>query len=798
MSQPEWMQKFNQIGQKQEEEVTSYASGSVVKTGEASGEFVPKKPESSGDDDAAALFAAAGSKPDEDKDDGGDDEPGRIFAATPSEDNAKEEEDDDEAARLFAAAGPTDTEEIIEEEIIEEEVVIEESVVEESITTASASKEVTEAGASQNMTDDEFGERWVVDKDKIKAEVTDTQFEEVEVEKGAENVHYEEVIVDEDGNEVVVQNSDEEEVIVDEDGNEIVEEVIEEEAPAEPVYDPAYDVENQKKLLGRGSKAYRSKMACWVPYLLILAFAAGVLCILFFIILADDDVFRPSPTLAPSPGGFLPLEPTNNGLIDVAATTELDPVTGQCDFSELDQPNVVDQCSCTGRISIIADDVRARYGVLKEEFIVDVIPGFDEEIDSCDASNQALVWLSSGTNNAAGSPDFVMMDRYALAYFYIQQGGTGWIENDLWLSQLDACLWFGVSCNDDFMVTEVDVSRNGLIGQLSEAVGLLTSLETLSVSGNSLAGTIPPELVAVESLRAIDLSNNAFFGTIPPFPDSSSLERIEFQSNNLSGELESSIADLENLRSLNVANNALNGPLPPSIFDSTSLIALYVSQNAFNGEIPQNIGNAGGLVDLALGPNDFTGSIPTSLGQLTNLNRLLIEDVEELEGRLPASYGFGLTNLVEFVLTGTSVRGNIPDTFGSMTALTSMNFANNNLERQLPSTLGALINLRKLHLQENAFTGTIPPQLGNAEALTELQLNDNQLIGTVPSTLGLLQDLTALTLESNFLDGRAPEEVCDLRGEELAEFTVDCPERVNDAFVVGVICSIPSCCTACF
>lgn len=356
------MQKFNQIGQKQdEEEVVTFD----LNTGASSRALGL----SSGDDDAAALFGAAGSQPDGD--------------------------DDDEAAGLFAAAG--DEEEIIEEEIIEE-----------------------------SQTDEDFGDRWVVDKEEV---------------------------------------IDEEEIIVDEDGNEIVEEIIEEEeAPAEPVYDP-YDVENQRKLLQRGSKAYRSRMAFWVPYFLILGLVAGVLLVLFYVILSDD-ITRVAPTQAPSPEGFLPLEPTNSGLIDVSATTELDPVTGQCDFSELEQPNVVDQCSCTGRLSIIADDVRARYGRLKETFIPTILPDFDEDIDSCDASNQALVWLSSGINNAGESPDFVKTDRYALAYFYIQQGGVGWDDNSLWLSQVDACLWFGVSCNDDSMVTEVDVARNGLIGQV--------------------------------------------------------------------------------------------------------------------------------------------------------------------------------------------------------------------------------------------------------------------------------------------------------------------------------------------
>jgi hypothetical protein len=64
-------------------------------------------------------------------------------------------------------------------------------------------------------------------------------------------------------------------------------------------------------------------------------------------------------------------------------------------------------------------------------------------------------------------------------------------------------------------------------------------------------------------------------------------------------------------------------------------------------------------------------------------------------------------------------------------------------------------------------------------------------------TLCVPSFLVALNLDGNFLDGRAPEEICNLRDQSLVDFTVDCPERLSDTIVTGIICSIPSCCTAC-
>jgi len=123
------------------------------------------------------------------------------------------------------------------------------------------------------------------------------------------------------------------------------------------------------------------------------------------------------------------------------------------------------------------------------------------------------------------------------------------------------------------------------------------------------------------------------------------------------------------------------------------------------------------------------------------------------------------------------------------------------------------------------MTGAIPEEIGNAVAMTTMMLSGNSLIGTMPDSIGKMTNLgkpiarrlgsllgletvmtshnflakfvVSLNLDGTFLEGRAPEEVCNLRELSLVDFTVDCPEQLSETVTTGIICSIPSCCTAC-
>lgn len=205
---------------------------------------------------------------------------------------------------------------------------------------------------------------------------------------------------------------------------------------------------------------------------------------------------------------------------------------------------------------------------------------------------------------------------------------------------------------------------------------------------------MPAAVLASSSLRFLDLSSNFLFGGIPRFPSESKLEIINLSGNNLSKQIPSTIGNVKSLISLDLSRNAFSSGIPSELF-SLPLQELYLEGNSLSGTIPDGFSGLSELSVLTLGSNQFTGEIPSALGSVSTLTRLLIEDVPTLGGRLPASFGTGLTNLVEFILTDTAVEGNIPVQFGQMTALESLDLSRNSLVQELPTELGLLTNLSK-------------------------------------------------------------------------------------------------------
>ena len=117
--------------------------------------------------------------------------------------------------------------------------------------------------------------------------------------------------------------------------------------------------------------------------------------------------------------------------------------------------------------------------------------------DSATYQSKAMIATQKYLLNAT---DLTIRNFYALACIYFATNGVGnraleimnylnpiptWITND-WLSP-DYCSWFGITCNSDGSVTEIDLNDNFLYGSW------------------------PPEVVLLKStLIHIDVSNNAF------------------------------------------------------------------------------------------------------------------------------------------------------------------------------------------------------------------------------------------------------------------------------------------------
>ena len=129
-----------------------------------------------------------------------------------------------------------------------------------------------------------------------------------------------------------------------------------------------------------------------------------------------------------------------------------------------------------------------------------------------------------------------------LTTLYNSTGGTGWKENDNWVSAKPVFTWFFVLVDSSGRVTALWLDGNELSGEIPSELGNLTELVRLYLHDNQLAGEIPPELG-----NLIDLVH------------------LYLNDNQLSGEIPSELSNLVNLEDLYLAGNELSGCIPAGL-----------------------------------------------------------------------------------------------------------------------------------------------------------------------------------------------------------------------------------------
>jgi Leucine-rich repeat (LRR) protein len=511
-----------------------------------------------------------------------------------------------------------------------------------------------------------------------------------------------------------------------------------------------------------------------------------------------------------------------------ALTTVFDPVQGNCKLKALSNPHPIDQCRCFAEIRKVADDVLHRYEFLVETFIPTIYLEYAEGSDYCSARNQALMWLASGNDFSFTEEE--RTERFALATFYVELFGSNWTSQEKWLSEASICKWEGVTCDDEGRLQILELSDNKLFGsgvstkdgkhlstesannnveasqfadlsfalsQVPPEIALLKYMQQFLAAKNQIGGAFPEGLFSISNLQLIDLNTNSLTGPIPPsIQYATQLKELNVGENLMSGRITQLLGSATNLEVLYLGSNGFVGSLPLEFFNLVNLTHLDIGGNAFTGSIPSEIASFSNLTELSLGPNDFAGELPTSFVELVSLTSLVIQDIPTLEGRLPAIYGQELKSLTELIITETGIEGDIEPVFGELPFLRRLDLSKNKLRGTIPTELGNLYSLTFMDLGSNFLGGSIPSALGNLGNLTRMILSDNLLSGEIPDSFSSLLDLEFLRLDGNGLTGRVADEVCALRAESLASLMVDCPFTENGV-EVGVICEIPSCCTAC-
>ena len=409
-------------------------------------------------------------------------------------------------------------------------------------------------------------------------------------------------------------------------------------------------------------------------------------------------------------------------------------------------------------------------------------------------------WLQAiESHDAVGSSFCNAVDVAVLKSLYDATGGPGWTESGGWPGEGFVEDWYGVSVDSLGRVTELDLARNGLEGQLPQHLGSLFQMTVLRIGGNALTGRLPLSLTAAplrefhyadtELCAPTDVSFQTWLNAIPSQEGTgvecaplTEREILEILYNGTGGP--------------NWTNNdkwLTDAPLGDwygvRVDNQGRAIILGLGDNNLTGRIPPELGNLANLRRLNLGGSPLTGPIPPELGNLANLTELHLY-ATNLTGPIPPELG-NLANLRWFSLFNSRVSGPIPPELGNLANLRWFSLFNSRVSGPIPPELGNLSSLTHLYLSHNDLTDAIPPELGNLSALQLLELNNNELTGPVPPAIGGMSSLRWLALAHNpGMQGALPLELTALRQLDwlLAAGTELCvpPDSGFQAWLEGV------------
>jgi beta-glucosidase len=158
------------------------------------------------------------------------------------------------------------------------------------------------------------------------------------------------------------------------------------------------------------------------------------------------------------------------------------------------------------------------------------------------------------------------------------------------------------------------------------------------------------------------------------------------------------------------------------------------------------------------GRMNITSTLPPAIGELDQLQAITIVDMPGLSGPIPDTFG-DLSCLSTLNIVGTSVSGAIPASLSRATSLASINLSRNKLSGSIPRSLGqGLPRLVYFNAANNYLVGAIPARLvrgGTANLPAALTLSNNRLTGKIPWTYAVENNLIQLWVANNRLVGDA-------------------------------------------
>lgn len=230
-------------------------------------------------------------------------------------------------------------------------------------------------------------------------------------------------------------------------------------------------------------------------------------------------------------------------------------------------------------------------------------------------------------------------DVAALKSLYEATGGPGWTSSGGWHDGNAVEEWYGVSADSLGRVTELKLSRNGLVGMLPHEVGDLLRMTALRIGTNELAGRLPLSLVR------ISLHEFRYAGTDLCVPASRSFQAwLDSIPSHEGTGVQCSPSDRE---ALEVLYEETDGP-------NWKNDENWLTGQAIEDWYGVNVDGNDRVTGLDLPRNSLKGALPPELGKLAGLRRLEFTNNSGLEGALPAELT-ALTRLETLLAGGTGL-----------------------------------------------------------------------------------------------------------------------------------------------
>jgi len=304
----------------------------------------------------------------------------------------------------------------------------------------------------------------------------------------------------------------------------------------------------------------------------------------------------------------------------------------------------------------------------------------------------------------------------SLQSIYNETGGEYWLNNTGWTTKRDQCNWFGITCDEEDYVIEINLPNNNVTGEFpSNSLASFYKLQRLLLNNNELHGPMtgtydrfPEEFYGPGGEEEWFIDASLFFNL-------RDLTHVDLSQNNLSGEVDILFAPA--LQYANFSHNNFTSINSFKKFKRShqTLTICDMSHNPINTSTSDLMKNVPTNIEqFILSSNLIHGSLLTSsMGVLANLRRFDLS-INSLSGELP-DFSNSYPNLQVLDLSdqiGEGLVGNIPESLANLPFLSTLILASNQLSGSIPIVLGNMGQLRVLNLSNNKLSQTIPKELG--------------------------------------------------------------------------------------